>query len=92
MKFSQLILSQGLNPCEVDPIVFHTSTFVTCIILVVYVDDILIIGSNISGITQGKGYLHRYLTIQDVGYPKYFLGIELLIGHESWSLTNRNMS
>ena len=58
VKFSYLILSQGLTPCEVDPIVFRTSTSAGCIILAVYVDDILITGSNIVGITRVNGYLH----------------------------------
>ena len=75
-KFSQLVFSQGLTPCEVDPIVFQTSTSVGCIILTVYVDDILIIGSDIVGFTRVKDYLHQYLTIQDLGTLIYFLGIE----------------
>ena len=62
-KFSKLIFSQGLTPCEVDPSVFQTSNSTRCIILVVYVNDILIIGSNIVGITQIKASLNRHLTI-----------------------------
>ena len=49
-KFSQLIFSQGLTACEVDPNVFWTSTSAGWIILVVYVDDILVIGSDITSI------------------------------------------
>ena len=75
-KFSQLILSQGLTPCEVDPNVFQTSTSDGCIILVVYVNDILVIWSNIAGISQVKDYLHWYLPIWDLGSLKYFLVIE----------------
>ena len=59
-----------------DPIVFQTSTYARCIILAVYIDDILITRSNIVGITQVNAYLHRRLTIRDLGTPKYFLGIE----------------
>ena len=76
MKFSQLILSRGLTPCEVDPTVFSTSTFSGCIILVVYVDDIHVIGNDNVGITRVKAYLHQHLTIRDIGTLKYFLGIE----------------
>ena len=68
VKFNPLILSQGLAPCEVE------STSVGCIILAIYVDHI---GRNIFGITRVKAYLPRYLTFQDLGTPKYFLGIEL---------------
>ena len=46
MEFSQLILSQGLTPCEVDPTIFRTSTSAGCIILAIYIDDILVTGSD----------------------------------------------
>ena len=76
MKFSQLILSQGLNFCEVGPNIFQTSTFTRYIILAIYLDDILLSERDISSITRVKAYLHRYLTIRDLGTPKYFLGID----------------
>ena len=50
-KFNQIILSQGLTPCEVDPTAFQTSNSVGCIIVVVYVDDIHFTESDIVGIT-----------------------------------------
>ena len=77
VKFSQLILSQGLTLCEVDPTFFWTCTFARCIILVVYVDSILVTRRDIVCITQAKAYLHQYIIVQDLGTPKYFLGIEL---------------
>ena len=63
VKFDQLILSLGLTLCKVDPTIFQTSTFAGCIILVVYVNDILIIGRDIASITRVKAYLHWHLTI-----------------------------
>ena len=45
-------------------------------ILAVYVDDILLTGNDSAGISRVKAYLHTHLTIQDLGTPKYFLGIE----------------
>ena len=63
VKFNQLILSLGLTLCKVDPTIFQTSTFAGCIILVVYVNDILIIGRDITSITSVKAYLHWHLTI-----------------------------
>ena len=76
-KFSKLILSQVLTPCKVDPTIFLTSTSTGCTILALEVDDILVTRSDIASITRVKAYLHRYFTIQDLGTPKYFLGIEL---------------
>ena len=70
-KFSQLILSRGLTPCEVNPTIFRTSTSTGCIILTIYADDILATRSDIIGIAQIKAYLHRHLTIQDLGTPNY---------------------
>ena len=58
-----LIFSQGLTPYEVDPTIYHTSTSIGCIILVVYVGDILVSRSNIAGITQVNAYLNQHLTI-----------------------------
>ena len=60
-----------------DPIIFQTSAFSGCIILAIYVDDILVTRREIVGITRVKGYLHQYLTIRDLGTPKYFLGIKV---------------
>ena len=55
-KFSQRILSQGLTPCEVDHSVFQNSNSAECIILAVFVDEILVIRSDMSGITRVKEY------------------------------------
>ena len=54
VKFSQLILSQGLTPCEMNPIVFWTFTSARCIILAVSVHDILKTRSNIISISIVK--------------------------------------
>ena len=58
------------------PYCFQTSNFSGWIILAVYVDDVLVIGSDITNITRVKDYLHQYLTIWDLGTLKYFLGIK----------------
>ena len=59
------------------PTVFQTSTSIGCNILVVYVDDILVIGSDIVDITRVNAYLYRYLTIWDLGTDN------MLIRHEN---------
>ena len=63
-NFRQLILSQGLTPCEVDPIVFRTSTYVGCIIPAVYVDDILITGSTLLALLNSR---ITYISISQFG-------------------------
>lgn len=48
------------------------------VIILVYVDDLLITGSNEELITEAKGVLHRKFKLKDLGELKYFLGIEVL--------------
>ena len=75
-KFSQLALAFGLTACTMDPTVFRKHTSAGSILLAVYVDDILVIGSDTTGISQVKSHLQKHLNIRDLGTPKYFLGIE----------------
>ena len=42
-----------------------------------YVDDVLVDGSLESDILETKTFLHYCFTIKNMGYAKYFLGIEI---------------
>lgn len=44
----------------------------------VYVDDILVTGSNKQEINFLKQHLHKTFTIKDLGSLHYFLGIEVI--------------
>ncbi|XP_018625461.1 uncharacterized mitochondrial protein AtMg00810-like [Nicotiana tomentosiformis] len=48
------------------------------VIILVYVDDLLITGSNDQLITEAKEILHRQFKLKDLGELKYFLGIKIL--------------
>ncbi|XP_070037097.1 uncharacterized mitochondrial protein AtMg00810-like [Nicotiana tomentosiformis] len=48
------------------------------VIVLVYVDDLLITGSNIGLIDEAKGVLHKNFKLKDLGELRYFLGIEVL--------------
>ncbi|RVX01548.1 Retrovirus-related Pol polyprotein from transposon RE1 [Vitis vinifera] len=48
-----------------------------CIYLVVYVDDIVITGSDQDGIQKLKQHLFTHFQTKDLGKFKYFLGIEI---------------
>ena len=45
-------------------------------VLAVYVDDILLTGSDATIISDTKEYLRRHFVPNDMGKLKYFLGIE----------------
>ena len=57
------------------------------IILVVYVDDIVITGSDNEGIKLLKSYLSKHFHMKDLGLLRYFLGIEVARFKEGISLS-----
>ncbi|CAM8937083.1 unnamed protein product [Rhodiola kirilowii] len=76
-KFSQVIEKFGMNKCKCDHSVFYKHSPSGIILLVVYVDDIVITGSDYSGIASLKTFLHGQFNTKDLGALKYFLGIEV---------------
>lgn len=75
-KFSEDIQSFGLKMSKCDP-VFHRQSLGGSIILVIYVDDIVITGSDYAGISSLKSFLHTKFHIKDLGHLKYFLRVEV---------------
>jgi len=53
----------------------HTS-FDKCVYLMIYVDDIVITGNNVTRITQLKNHLFSHFQTKDLGRLKYFLYID----------------
>ena len=48
------------------------------ILLVVYIDDIIITGNDMAGISSLKSFLHSQFHTKDLGMLKYFLGVEVM--------------
>ena len=57
---------------------FYQRTDAGMILLVVYVDDIVITSSNVSGISSLKAFLNSHFQTKDLGPLKYFLEIEIM--------------
>lgn len=55
--------------------IYSYSDVFLCVL--VYVDDLIIIGSQPQAIQSFKNHLHTCFLIKDLGPLKYFLGIEL---------------
>jgi len=62
---------------ETNHSVFYCHSSVGCIYLVVYVDDIVLTGSDHHGISQVKQHLCQNFQTKDLGKLRYFLGIEV---------------
>ena len=77
-RFSSLVQKFGMLRSTADHSVFyHHNSSGQCIYLVVYVDDIVITGSDQDGIQKLKQHLFTYFQTKDLGKLKYFLGIEI---------------
>ncbi|KAK6117908.1 hypothetical protein DH2020_048345 [Rehmannia glutinosa] len=83
------LLAYGFTQSVHDHCLFFLHSGHSFLILVVYVDDVLISGSDEGGIAAVKSYLDRLFTIKDLGYAKYFLGIELARGDKGLFLNQR---
>ena len=70
-------------------IFYHHKSSGQCIYLVVYVDDIVITGSDQDDIQKLKQYLFTHFQTKDLGKLKYFLGIEIAQSSSSVVLSQR---
>nr|CAN78715.1 hypothetical protein VITISV_030863 [Vitis vinifera] len=71
-------LTQSPRACTANRSIFyHHNSLGQCIYLVVYVDNIVITGSDQDGIQKLKQYLFTHFQTKDLGKLKYFLGIEI---------------
>ncbi|KAK4384958.1 Retrovirus-related Pol polyprotein from transposon RE1 [Sesamum angolense] len=67
----------GYVQCPHDHCLFLKITSTCFVGLLVYVDDIILTGNSEDEIASVKSYLHSLFTIKDLGFAKYFLGLEL---------------
>jgi Reverse transcriptase (RNA-dependent DNA polymerase) len=75
-KLSSVLLTHGFTVSCYDPSLFISHSHVHTTMLLVYVDDILITGSNNTHINQCISHLQQAFSLKDLGPLSYFLGIE----------------
>ena len=76
-KFTAVITSLGFIPSENDSALFIRCTSGGRILVSLYVDDMIITGDDVGGITVLKSELSRCFEMKDLGPLRYFLGIEV---------------
>ena len=77
-RFSSVVQEFGMTRSTSDyPVFYHHTSSGQCIYLIVYVDDIVITGSDQDGIRKLKQHFFSHFQTKDLGKLKYFLGIEI---------------
>ncbi|XP_019224860.1 PREDICTED: uncharacterized protein LOC109206491 [Nicotiana attenuata] len=77
-KLSQALCSRGYSHSLNDYSLFTRGSGSSLVILAVYVDDVILTGTDLSEISSLKGFLHYQFRIKDLSYLNYFLRIEVL--------------
>ena len=77
VELSSKLLVFGFQQSSFDPCLFLQHAGSSFLALLVYVDDVLLVGTHETHILRARRFLHSTFTIKDLGYAKYFLGIEI---------------
>ncbi|WJZ96954.1 hypothetical protein VitviT2T_015594 [Vitis vinifera] len=76
-KFSSTIFRLGYTASPYDSALFLRRTDNGTILVLLYVDDMIITGDDLSGIQELKDFLSQQFEMKDLGHLSYFLGLEI---------------
>jgi len=76
-KLSIVLVQFGFHQSKADYTLFTKHTPTSYIAVLVYVDDMVITGSDDKVISALKSYLSAQFHMKDLGYLSYFLGLEV---------------
>ncbi|GJT63096.1 ribonuclease H-like domain-containing protein [Tanacetum coccineum] len=77
-KLTAALVENGFSQSKSDYSLYTKSDKGVFLALLVFVDDIIITGNNVSEIEKFKVYLNSKFMIKDLGKLKYFLSIEVI--------------
>ena len=77
IRFDEAIRSYDFVKNEDEPCVYRKVSESAITFLVLYVDDILIIGNDVGMISIVKAWLYRHFSMKDLGEASYILGIRI---------------
>ncbi|PKI32774.1 hypothetical protein CRG98_046822 [Punica granatum] len=76
-KFTSALRNYGFSQSEADHSLFTLQRDKKFLAVLVYVDDMIVVGNSSEDCTSLKRYLDTHFRIKDLGSLKYFLGIEV---------------
>ena len=88
-KLSTTLNGRGFRKSELDHTLFTLTGPSGIIVILVYVDDLIITGSDKAGIQATKEFLKSVFDIKDLGEMKYFLVIEICRSKEGLFMSQR---
>ena len=77
LRFDQTVKEFGFIKNEDEPCVYKKVSGSAVIFLVLYVDDILLIGNDIPALETVKSWLGNSFSMKDLGEAAYILGIKI---------------
>jgi hypothetical protein len=77
-KWTTFFLTLDFSRCHSDPNVYTKKVGIHLIILVLYVDDLILTGSDPKLLNHVKTNLKKKFEMTDLGYLHYFLGLQVL--------------
>ena len=76
-KFDQTIISNGFKINESDKCIYYKYNDGVCVIIYLYVDDLLIFGSTLEIIKETKNFLSLNFDMKDLGETSNILGLKI---------------
>ncbi|GJZ33086.1 retrotransposon protein, putative, ty1-copia subclass [Tanacetum coccineum] len=76
-RFDEEIKRFGFIQNRDEPCVYRKASGSDVVFLILYVDDILIMGNNIPKLKEVKDYLGKCFSVKDLGEAAYILGIKI---------------
>jgi hypothetical protein len=86
-KMDRFLLATVIYRCNYDNNVYTKRVDGHLIILVIYVDDLILTGSDPKLINNVKSSLKNKFDMTDLGYLHYFVGLQVLQSKEGISLS-----
>jgi hypothetical protein len=81
-KMDSFLIATGFSRCHSDPNVYTKKVGSHLIILFLYVDDLIITGSDSKLLNHVKTSLKKKFEMTDLGFLHYFLGLQVLQTNE----------
>ncbi|GJW18460.1 putative RNA-directed DNA polymerase [Tanacetum coccineum] len=76
-RFDEEIKKFGFTQNRDEPCIYRKASGSNVVFLILYVDDILIMGNNIPRLKEVKDYLGKCFSMKDLGEAAYILGIKI---------------